>query len=89
ADGIDASNTLFILSSDEQDHFDGTQAPTPAGCDGINVACNYDHTATSVSTRNVATVGEVNVNLAALLRTEKGNSTPFLVHSDMAPNFYL
>jgi hypothetical protein len=89
ADGINASNTLFIISADEQDHFDGTQSPTPAGCDGVTTACNYDHTATSATTRNVATVGEVNVNLAPLLKTEKGNTTPFTVHSDMAPNFYI
>ncbi len=89
ADGIDATNTLFIVSADEQDHFDGTQNPTPAGCDGVGTPCIYNHTATSATTRNVATVGEVNVNLAALLKTEKGNSTPFSVHSDMAPNFYL
>lgn len=89
AEGINASNTLFIISADEQDHFDGTQNPTPAGCDGVTTPCIYNHTATSATTRNVATVGEVNVNLAPLLKTEKGNTTPFLVHSDMAPNFYM
>ena len=89
ADGINASNTLFIISADEQDHFDGTQNPTPAGCDGVTTLCVYDHTATSTTTRNVATIGEVNVNLAPLLKTEKGNTTPFTVHSDMAPNFYI
>jgi hypothetical protein len=29
------------------------------------------------------------VNLAPLLKTEKSNTTPFTVHSDMAPNFYI
>ena len=32
---------------------------------------------------------EVNANLRGLLATQKGNTTPFQVHSDMAPAFYL
>ncbi len=86
ADGINTSNTLFIVSTEEQDHYAGTQNPTPAGCDGVTVACNYVHTTTPV---NSATVGEVNVNLSRLLVTEKSNSTPFTLHSDMAPAFYI
>jgi len=86
ADGIDTSNTLFVVSSEEQDHFAGTQNPTPAGCDGVTVPCTYVHTTTPV---NSANVGEVNVNLSRLLRTETGNTTPFTVHSDMAPTFYI
>ncbi len=89
ADGITASNTLFIISPDEQDHFGGTQNPTPTGCDGVTTPCTYNHTPTSSSTRNVATVGEVNVNLSRLLATEKTNTTAFSVHSDLAPTFYL
>jgi len=86
AEGIDTSNTLFVVSTEEQDHFSGTLNPTPAGCDGVTVACNYVHT---VSPVNSATVGEVNVNLSRLLKTEKGNTTAFTVHSDMAPTFYI
>src|SRR5919204_406852 len=33
ADGINKSNTLFVFTVDEGDHFVG-DAPTPAGCDG-------------------------------------------------------
>ena len=86
ADGIDDSNTLFVVSTEEQDHYAGTRNPTPAGCDGVNVACTYVHTTSPV---NSATVGEVNVNLSRLLKTEKGNTTAFSVHSDMAPTFYI
>ncbi len=86
ASGIDQSNTLFLVMAEEQDHFAGTQNPTPAGCDGVNVACNYVHTVTPA---NSATLGEVNVNLSRLLNTERHNTTPFAVHSDMAPTFYL
>ena len=86
ADGIDESNTLFMIMTEEQDHYAGTRALTPAGCDGVNVACTYSHATSPV---NTATLGEVNVNLSRLLNTEKGNTTPFSVHSDLAPTFYL
>ena len=38
-DGINASNTLFVISAEENDQFDGANVgraltPTPAGCDG-------------------------------------------------------
>src|SRR5215475_15192445 len=39
ADGIDKSNTLFVVTADENDHFAGQRA---MGCDGINVACTYN-----------------------------------------------
>jgi hypothetical protein len=86
ADGIDRSNTLFIVSTEEQDHFGGTQNPTPTGCDGVTVACTYVHTTAPI---NSATLGEVNVNLSRLLATEKGNTTAFSVHSDLAPTVYI
>ena len=48
ADGITPANTLFIVNSEENDHFAGgtpnrsaASAPTPAGCDGVTVACSY------------------------------------------------
>jgi hypothetical protein len=40
ADGITKDNTLFIVVPDENDHFVGSQ-PTPVGCDGVSVPCNY------------------------------------------------
>ena len=40
ADGITTDNTLFVITADENDHFAGS-APTPAGCDGVNVPCTY------------------------------------------------
>ena len=86
ADGIDETNTLFMIMTEEQDHYAGTRAPTPAGCDGVNVQCTYSHATSPV---NSATVGEVNVNLSRLLKTETGNTTPFSVHSDLAPTYYI
>jgi hypothetical protein len=75
-DGIDASNTLFVFTSDEGDHFVGG-APSPAGCDGVTTPCTY------------AQIGEISGNLAGLLATQQGITTPFKVHSDMAPTVYI
>jgi hypothetical protein len=75
-DGINKSNTLFVFTVDEGDHFVGDQ-PTPAGCDGVNVACNYNR------------VGEINGDLRRMVRTQFGDTTNFTVHSDDAPNVYI
>ena len=76
ADGINQSNTLFVFTSDEGDHFAGG-APSPAGCDGVTIPCTYSQ------------IGELNANLAGLLATEQGITTPFKVHSDSAPAVYI
>jgi hypothetical protein len=75
-DGINKSNTLFIVTVEEGDHFAGA-TPTPAGCDGVTTPCNY------------SLLGEVNGNLTGLLATQQGITTPFTVHSDMAPTVYI
>jgi len=80
--GINATNTLFIVTADEGDHFVGG-IPSPAGCDGVNVPCNY------VDASNKRTVGELTANLDSLLLTQTGNTTPFLVHADDAPTIYV
>ncbi|MDX6244821.1 MAG: hypothetical protein QOE76_2544 [Frankiales bacterium] len=75
ADGITAKNTLFVVGSEENDHFAGANvgradAPTdPANCDGVTTPCRYAHNQ----------VGEVQANLPALLSLERGNTTPFAV----------
>ena len=75
-DGINKSNTLFMFTSDEGDHFAGGE-PSPAGCNGVNTPCTYSK------------IGEVNANYAGLLATEQGVTTPFKVHSDSAPTVYI
>ena len=75
-DGIDQSNALFVFTTDEGDHFAGG-APTPGGCDGVTTPCTYSK------------IGEINANLAGLLATEQGVTTPFKVHSDSAPTVYI
>ncbi len=75
-DGITSANTLFVVTSDENDHFVGG-APSPAGCDGVTTPCTYSQ------------IGEVNANLAGLLATQQNVTTPFKVHSDSAPTVYI
>jgi hypothetical protein len=75
AHGITKANTLFVVTSDEGDHFVGS-APKPAGCDGVTVPCHY------------ARIGEVNGNLTGLLAA-KGITTPFDVEADSAPGIYI
>ena len=77
ADGITANNTLFAVTADEGDHFAGS-TPTPATCDGVNVACTYPK------------VGEVAINLDLLLRQDsKLAGAAFDITNGMAPGFYV
>jgi hypothetical protein len=83
ADGIDKSNTLFVFTVDEGDHFVGV---TKTNCDGVNVPCVYGPNQ----------VGEINANIDTLFNEQapgvshlpNGNFN-FTVHGDDAPTFYL
>jgi hypothetical protein len=75
-DGITKDNTLFVVTADENDHFVGGVA-SPANCDGVHVPCTY------------AQIGEIDANLSRMLATQANNTTPFSVHSDSAPTFYI
>ena len=46
ADGINKSNTLFVVTADENDHYAGQQAQN---CDGVNTPCVYN-TAPGIAT---------------------------------------
>lgn len=84
AAGINKSNTLFIFTADENDHFVGG-TPTPATCDGVTTPCTYVYPVT-----NARSVGELNANLDSLLLTQRGSlAAQFLVHSDDAPTIYI
>jgi hypothetical protein len=90
-DGINKSNTLFVFTADEGDHFGGG-TPTPAGCDGVNTPCTYTHVncnATNPPSCPANNVGETNANMAGLLATQQGITTAFTVHADSAPTVYL
>jgi hypothetical protein len=75
-DGIDETNTLFIVVPDENDHFVGG-TPSPAGCDGVTTPCTYTQ------------VGEIELAIDKVLAAQRMNSTAFAVHNDDAPNFYI
>jgi hypothetical protein len=86
AAGIDQSNTLFIFTPDEGDHFSGA-APAPANCDGAKIVdgavvpdipCTY----------GVNGVGELNYDLNFAV-ANAGNSTPFTYHFDDAATVYV
>jgi hypothetical protein len=90
AHGIDKTNTLFVITVDEGDHFVGG-TPTPATCDGTpGNYCDY-------TTNNQ--IGEIQVNIDTAVQTEfpslyttfLGSGAPdnFTVHGDDAPTFYL
>jgi hypothetical protein len=74
--GITKNNTLFIITADENDHFVGGP-PSPATCDGVTTPCTY------------ALKGEIDADLSEVYATEFEDVTPFRVHSDSAPTFYI
>jgi hypothetical protein len=75
-DGINSSNTLFVFTADEGDHFVGG-APSPSNCDGVTTPCTYSQ------------IGELDTNLTGLLATQQGVTTPFALHADSAPTVYI
>lgn len=98
ADGINKTNTLFVFTVDEGDHFVGV-APSPSTCDGVTTPCTYPPPAGQTSG-----LGEVDENIDLIMSSEQptvssqfvmGNSTnpgapyDFTVHGDDAPTFYL
>ncbi|UQX87008.1 alkaline phosphatase family protein [Jatrophihabitans telluris] len=71
-DGITPANTEFVISAEENDQFAGANVgratvPSPAGCNGVTVACNY--TATQI--------GELQANINGLLSTTPSSATKF------------
>ncbi|MDX6477966.1 MAG: hypothetical protein QOG29_553, partial [Gaiellaceae bacterium] len=84
ADGIDQSNTLFMVTVDEGDKFAGGIG-TPVGDGSLaytHANCSWTTTPSCPSNQ----LGEVNLNLKAKLPT----GTPaFQLHRDSAPTFYV
>jgi hypothetical protein len=72
ADGITPRNTLFAISSEENDQFAGANVgrasvPTPAGCDGVTTPCNYA----------AGQIGELQANIKGLLSGTASSGTQF------------
>jgi hypothetical protein len=98
-DGIDQTNTLFVFTVDEGDHFVGV-APSPSTCDGgAGNFCSYPDPGDAGTG-----LGEIQINVDKLVTAQQpalgsmfvmGNHTnpgapyDFTVHGDDAPTFYL
>jgi hypothetical protein len=92
-EGITQKNTLFVVSSDEGDHEAGANVgraiqPTPASCDGATVTGDTVTPAVEC-TYPSGSFGELDGNVTGLLAEEEGNTTPFSLEADTAPEFYL
>ncbi len=71
-DGITPANTEFVISAEENDQMAAanigrTVQPTPAGCDGVTVACHY----------GTNQIGELQANIKSLLSTTPSSGTAF------------
>ena len=71
-DGITPANTEFVISAEENDQLAGANVgrasqPTPAGCDGVNVPCQYA----------AGQIGELQANINGLLSTTASATTAF------------
>ncbi|HXP18884.1 MAG TPA: hypothetical protein VN840_04465 [Streptosporangiaceae bacterium] len=93
ADGITPKNSLFVFSSDEGDHVAGANVgraiqPTPANCDGATVS-GTTVTPDVLCTYPAGSFGELAGNMTGLLATQAGDTTPFTLESDTAPEFYV
>ena len=83
-DGIDKSNTLFVVTVDEGDHFaGGTGTPDPVN----KGALVYNHANCLTPTSCPANqIGEVNANINSAL---PAGEPSFDIHFDDAPTFYV
>jgi len=97
ADGINASNTLFILSSDEGDHVAGANVgraiqPTPTTgttCDGVTVS-GSTVTPDDLCTYPDGSFGELAGNVTGLLAAQApSDTTQFGMEADTAPEYYI
>jgi hypothetical protein len=81
--GIDKSNTLFVVTADEGDHFvGGTGTPQADGSPA------YSHTACiDLATCPANQIGEVTANIKGLTGTT--SSPAYDIHFDDAPTFYV
>jgi hypothetical protein len=71
-DGITPANTLFVISTEENDQFAGANVgratqPTPAGCDGVTTPCNYA----------AGQIGELQANIKGLLDDTASSARQF------------
>ena len=85
-DGLNKSNTLFVITVDEGDHFVGVQK---TNCDGVHIPCIYGPNEVGEISANIDTL--VSHQFPSLATSFLGGAAPnaFTVHGDSAPTFYL
>jgi hypothetical protein len=90
SDGITAANTLFIVTADENDHFAGGTPINPSCNGSTGNFCTYN---TNNASPNGNSLGEITANIQSLLGEVDPSlnftNTPFDIHFDMAPAFYI
>jgi len=78
--GLNTSNTLFVITADENDHFAG----------GNSADGTWSHTFCNLvpggQTCPANQIGEVNLNIASVI---PGGQPTFTLHSDSAPTIYV
>ena len=88
ADGINKSNTLFVFTADEGDHFaGGTGSPDPNNPGALT----YTHLPCSnLSACPADQIGEITTNLKGVLSDlDPSVTTGYDIHFDDAPTFYV
>ncbi|HEX8917874.1 MAG TPA: hypothetical protein VF898_05200, partial [Chloroflexota bacterium] len=101
-DGITPANTLFVFTSDENDHYTGG-APNNPGCSGASIDntqnppvvtpgnyCTYTKSPFNPNTPPGPPFGEVAAGLGGLLAQQQGlTNYTYTVGNDTAPAIYL
>jgi hypothetical protein len=88
AHGIDKSNTLFIITVDEGDHFAGG-SPTNPDCDGVTTPCVWPAKQKGEIDGNIDTLITHQFPVVAATFLSSAGPDTFTVHGDSAPPFYL
>jgi hypothetical protein len=84
--GINKSNTLFVVTVDEGDHFAGGVGTPQQGSNNLI----YDHRTCTVLTACPSNqMGEVDVNLSSGTGVLPAGESPFDIHFDDAPTVYV
>ena len=87
-DNITKRNTVFLITVDEGDHYDGGPPLNP-GCNGYQTPCEYDTAEAGGAAYGtpgfVRNEGEIDTNLPALIQGTTGDSTTFGFDDDDAP----
>ena len=87
-DNITKRNTVFLVTVDEGDHYDGGPPLNP-GCNGYQTPCEYDTAEAGGAAYGtpgfVRNEGEIDTNLPALIQGTTGDSTTFGFDDDDAP----